>query len=72
MKVADESIACLDRGAERIAEFRRAPAMTPAMTMVYASQRSADDELEHDGRGLLIAILLCMACWAGLGFFLLT
>lgn len=29
-------------------------------------------EVERDGRGLVIAILLCMTCWAALGYFLLT
>ncbi|WP_242528392.1 hypothetical protein [Novosphingobium sp. PY1] len=30
-----------------------------------------EGESEHDARGLVLAIALCMACWAALGYFLL-
>ncbi|MFC0204806.1 hypothetical protein [Novosphingobium soli] len=65
MKVADDNIIRFERGMER-GHLARMPA-----GMVYAAQRMGSGE-EHDGRGLIIAILLCMACWACLGFFLLT
>lgn len=70
MKVADENIVRFERSADGMADYRRAAGMN--MGMVYASQRSLDTNSEHDGRGLLLAIVLCMACWAVLGFFLLT
>jgi hypothetical protein len=68
MMVANENIVRLERSAERISDFPR----RAAMSVVYASQRESSGEIEHDGRGLLVAIVLCMACWAALGFFLLT
>lgn len=43
-----------------------------AAGMVYVSQRSCESEMEHDARGFVIAILLCMCCWGALGFFLLS
>ncbi|MBT0669138.1 hypothetical protein HT136_12275 [Novosphingobium profundi] len=39
---------------------------------VYATQRLEDDASEHDPRGLVAAVLLSVACWAVLGYFLLT
>jgi hypothetical protein len=27
---------------------------------------------EHDARGLVVAIFLCLTCWVALGFFLLS
>ncbi|AXB76957.1 hypothetical protein [Novosphingobium sp. P6W] len=68
MKVADENIIRFERFSERTRNFStRIPA-----GMVYAAQRMGSSEEEHDGRGLIIAILLCMACWAALGYFLLA
>lgn len=32
----------------------------------------SDREHEHDARGLVVALLLCLACWAALAYFLLT
>lgn len=31
-----------------------------------------DHKDEHDPQGLVVAILLCVACWVALGFFFLT
>lgn len=67
MKVAEENIIRL----ERYSGPANFPPRLPA-GMVYAAQRMGRGEEEHDGRGLIIAILLCMACWAALGYFLLT
>lgn len=41
-------------------------------SMVYAAQRKGTQSDEHDSRGLIAAILLCMCCWAALGYFLLS
>lgn len=38
---------------------------------VYASQRLTEGRKDHDPRGLVVAILMCMACWIALGYFLL-
>lgn len=38
---------------------------------VYMSQKLAAGKGEHDARGLVIAILLSVASWAILGYFLL-
>ena len=68
MKVADENIIRFERFSEGAGSFsRRMP-----MSMVYAAQRMGNSDEEHDGRGLIIAIMLCMACWAALGYFLLV
>ena len=34
--------------------------------------REAEREHEHDARGLIAALVLCMGCWAALAYFLLT
>lgn len=67
MKVADENIIHFERFSDTESFSTRLPA-----GMVYAAQRMGHAEEEHDGRGLIIAILLCMACWAALGYFLLA
>lgn len=67
MKVADENIIRFERGFDSRRLHSRLP-----HGMVYAAQRIGRSEEEHDGRGLTIAILLCMACWAALGYFLLA
>ncbi|WP_404480847.1 hypothetical protein [Novosphingobium sp. BL-52-GroH] len=67
MKVAEENIIRF----ERFSDTRKFSARLPA-GMVYAAQRMGSSEEEHDGRGLIVAILLCMACWAALGYFLLA
>lgn len=67
MKVADENIIHLERFSDAGGFSTRLPA-----GMVYAAQRMGQNEEEHDGRGLIIAILLCVACWAALGYFLLA
>lgn len=41
-------------------------------SMVYAAQRMRVEGEKHDGRGLIVAILLCMVCWAALGYALLS
>lgn len=67
MKVADDNIIRFEPMSDGGRDF---PARLSA-GMVYAAQRMDRGE-EHDGRGLTIAILLCMACWAALGYFLLA
>lgn len=39
---------------------------------VYMSQKLAEEDVEHDAKGLVTAILLSFASWAVLGYFLLT
>jgi hypothetical protein len=69
MKVADENIILFERFSNGA---RNLSASLPA-GIVYAAQRMGNEaDEEHDGRGLIIAILLCMACWAALGYFLLA
>ncbi|MEE4450407.1 hypothetical protein [Novosphingobium resinovorum] len=67
MKVADDNIIRF----ERIPDTGRDFTARLSTGMVYAAQRMDRGE-EHDGRGLAIAILLCMGCWAALGYFLLA
>lgn len=68
MNVADENVIRFENFSSGMRKFStRMPA-----GMVYAAQRIRIREEEHDGRGLIIAILLCMGCWAGLGYFLLS
>lgn len=57
MKVADENVGQFEHGLE------------PGGNRPH---RLGDRQLEHDARGLVVAILLCMVCWAALGYFLLT
>lgn len=67
MKVANGNFARFEHGMDRTSEHS-----SPSMGLVYASQRVLESDGEHDGRGLLFAIGLCMACWGALGFFLLS
>lgn len=67
MMLADENVFRLDYSPEAAVLQRRAP-----LSMIYAGQSAAEGEGEHDGRGLLLAIVMCMACWGVLGFFLLN
>lgn len=67
MKVAEDNIVHFDRFAGGNPGF----STRISAGMVYAAQRAGKGE-EHDGRGLTIAILLCMCCWAALGYFLLA
>ncbi len=39
---------------------------------IYAMQHLDNETIEHDPRGLVIAVFLSVACWAVLGFFLLS
>lgn len=68
MMVADENIIPFDQYSSRT---RSLTSRIPA-GMVYAAQRMTKLDEDHDGRGLIIAILLCMVCWAALGYALLT
>lgn len=66
MKVANDNIVRLQglgKGSSDGAAHRPAGG-------VYAAQRR-DHEQEHDGRGLAMAVLLCVVCWGALGYFLL-
>ncbi|PNU05755.1 hypothetical protein [Novosphingobium guangzhouense] len=67
MKVADDNIIRFERMSEGMGDL----SARLSAGIVYAAQRKDRGE-EHDGRGLTIAILLCMACWAALGYFLLS
>lgn len=67
MKVVENNVIHFDR----IDDAGRNYSSDLATGVVYAAQR-VDRGQEHDGRGLTIAILLCMACWAALGYFLLA
>lgn len=68
MKVAEENIIRFDHRLEgRMDRDQGHSART-----VYLSQRTQDLGQEHDARGLVVAILLCVCCWAALGFFLLS
>jgi len=68
MNVAEDNIIRFDQFADG---DRKLAGRLSTVGMVYAAQRMNGGE-EHDGRGLTIAILLCMACWAALGYFLLS
>lgn len=60
MKVADDNVGGFEHGLEQGTGRDDAPG------------RLHDREMEHDVRGLVVAILLCMVCWAALGYFLLA
>ena len=68
MKVAKENVVLFDHlpegGIDREQSHRAGS--------VYLAQRVQNLEQEHDARGLVVAILLCVCCWAALGFFLLS
>lgn len=68
MKVADENIILL----ERFSDEKGTLAPRSAAGIVYAAQRMGSEAHEHDGRGLIVAIVSCMVCWAALGYFLLA
>lgn len=68
MKVADENIIRFDHHANGALGRRHGK----SVQTVYLSQRGEDLDQEHDPRGLVVAILLCVCCWAALGFFLLS
>lgn len=68
MKIADENVVRFD---EFSGGGRNFSTQIPA-GVVYAAQRMRIREEEHDSRGLIIAILLCMGCWAALGYYLLS
>lgn len=68
MKVADENIVRLEHRMDGTVDLDRGK----TAGIAYASQRSPERAMEHDARGLIVAILLCMGCWAALGFFLLS
>lgn len=68
MKVADNNVMGMEQGGEGAIDlgWRRNEGA------VYASQRAREGGTRHDARGLVIAVLLCLLCWAALGFFLLS
>jgi hypothetical protein len=68
MQVADENIIRFECFSDRNRNFN--PLISTSL--VYAAQSRGNIEDERDGRGLIIAILMCMACWAALGYFLLA
>ncbi|MCJ2187276.1 hypothetical protein [Novosphingobium beihaiensis] len=68
MKVAEENIIRFDHHADRGVDRDQG---NRAGT-VYAPQIPPGLEHEHDARGLIVAVLLCVCCWAALGFFLLS
>lgn len=57
----------------RVVEYRHSEDSVrgPTARLVCPSPE-ADHEHEHDARGLIAALLLCLGCWAALGYFLLT
>lgn len=72
MKVAEENIIRFERASNGRSDLSGDLPGALSSGMVYIAQRSSDGDLEHDSRGLVVAVLLCMACWAALGFFLLS
>lgn len=71
MKVAEENVIRFERAPDN-GRLPRDGSGALSSSMVYIAQRSSEGDLEHDSRGLVVAVLLCMACWAALGFFLLS
>ncbi len=67
MKGAEGSMFRFERAVDQVTDFR---AGVP-LGLNYAADRVRNGEMDHDARGLVIAILLCVSCWAALGFFLL-
>ncbi|EIZ80372.1 hypothetical protein WSK_0930 [Novosphingobium sp. Rr 2-17] len=67
MKIGNGNFARFEHDMDRMGQHR-----LRSMGLVYASQRALEGDGEHDGRGLLFAIGLCMTCWGALGFFLLS
>ena len=66
MKVADDNIVAMRASGGPVARSHLASAP------VYAAYRLSAREEEHDARGLVVAIALCIGCWVALGYFLLT
>lgn len=68
MTVADDNIVRFEHGMDKSMDLDRGN----GARLGYASHRTPDQQREHDARGLIVAILLCVCCWAALGFFLLA
>ncbi|KHK91140.1 hypothetical protein [Novosphingobium malaysiense] len=68
MMVAESEITVMDQ----VPEGRRDGERAKNSSIFYNARDANDLDLEHDARGLIVAVLLCMACWAALGFFLLS
>lgn len=60
--------------AENYFDIENAPQVEPVRPreQVYASQRTVEGETTHDARGLVVAVLMSLVCWAALGYYLLT
>lgn len=67
MKVADSMI-----GIERAHDGSMDNARRSAARTVHVSQGPGEGEMQHDPRGLVVAVLMSLVCWAALGFFLLS
>ena len=66
MSVAEKSVFAFKPSMEHRGDDRLSRAR------VYAAQRTFDEGEEHDAKGLMLAIVLCMGCWAALAFYLLS
>ena len=64
MKVASNRVVSLEHGSDSVSG--------QSGNLVFLTPNAVEGEEERDGRGLVIAILLCMTCWAVLGYFLLA
>ncbi|SFF84175.1 hypothetical protein SAMN05518801_102131 [Novosphingobium sp. CF614] len=72
MKVADKNMIGLEHGPDGAIDLDRGMVAGTVYASQRSGQRSGDGQTEHDARGLIVAIVLCMGCWAALGFFLLS
>ena len=65
MKVAENFIG-IEHGVEGpLDPLSRPPA-------AYVAQRTREGKIEHDARGLVVAVLMSLVCWGALGFYLLS
>lgn len=64
MKVVNSRVVSVEHG--------NGAAAAQGGNLVCLPQEVIVGEVERDGRGLVIALMLCVTCWAALGFFLLT
>ena len=72
MKVAEKNMIRFDQRFESALDHDLEHDLGKGAGIAYASRAALRHEAEHDARGLIIAILLCVCCWAALGFFLLS
>lgn len=68
MKVANKNVGPFERRQDLSVDFDQGNATSTGRP----PKNSFDREIEYDARNLIVAIVICVICWAALGFFLLS